>query len=535
MTATEDRFDGALAAVTYDHDDDSVLVIIGSGAGGGTLADELTGRGIDVVILEAGRRFESSEFVNDEVAMDAKLSWSDERVCTGSSIIARTFPDKPTSMCKAVGGSTLHWAGMCPRLSAHEFKTATIYGAIAGAEIADWPFELSELEPYYLRAEDKMGVTGTNGIPRHPATNNFKVMDVAARRIGYTDVRVNNMAINSEPRDGRNGCDQIGFCMQGCASGAKWSTANSELPRAEASGRCELRADCMALQIEHGADGRVSGVLYADRDGRHQRQRARAVCVAGNTIETARLLLNSASSTFPDGLANASGLVGKHYMRHSSGNLFGEFERPVNMHRGMQVAGLVRDEARHDPERGFAGGFYIVATSCGLPVYAASLNPGKWGRTQTRWIDVYAHVVSIGVLGEDLAIATNRVTLHESAKDRHGLPIPCLHIDDHPNEIAMQNYGYKKMHEMCMALGARRTIEAQAEPAYHHLGACRMSDRPRDGVVDAWGRAHDVPNLWVSDGSVFPSVGAANPTLTVVALAIRQAGRIAAMMGAGEL
>ena len=535
MTVPGERSDGAIAAVTYDHDDDTVLVVIGSGAGGGTLADELSGKGIDVVILEAGRRFDADEIENDEIAMDAKLSWNDPRVCTGSSIIARTFPDSPTSMCKAVGGSTLHWGAMCPRLLEHEFKTATIYGAIPGAEIADWPFGLAELEPYYDRAEDKMGVTGTHGIPRHPPTNNFKVIAAAARRIGYRDVRMNNSAINSEPRDGRNACDQIGFCMQGCASGAKWSTANSELPRAEASGRCELRAECMALKIEHGEDGRVRGVLYVDRDGREHVQAARAVCVAGNSIETARLLLNSESSGFPQGLANGSGLVGKYYMRHSSGNLFGEFDRPVNMHRGIQVAGLVRDEARYDPSRGFAGGFYIVATSCGLPGYAASLNPGKWGRAHASWLEAYDHVVFMSVLGEDLAVATNRVSLHGSQKDRYGLPIPCLHIDDHPNETPMQNYGYKKMDEMCMALGARRTIEAQAEPAYHHLGVCRMSESPRDGVVDAWGRAHEVPNLFVSDGSVFPSAGAANPTLTIVALAIRQAEHIAAAMCAGEL
>ena len=535
MTAQNGASDRALATVTYEHDDESVLVIVGSGAGGGTLADELSAKGIDVVVLEAGGRVDQSEIENDEVVMNARLSWADPRVCTGSSIIARTFPDNPTSMCKAVGGSTLHWGAMCPRLLEHEFKTATLYGAIPGAELADWPFGLADLEPYYQRAEDKMGVTGTHGIPRHSPTNNFKVMAAAARRVGYRDVRMNNSAINSEPRGGRNACDQIGFCMQGCVSGAKWSTANSELPRAEASGRCELRAKCMALKIELGAGGRVRGVLYVDKDGREHVQAARAVCVAGNSIETARLLFNSESSVFPRGLANGSGLLGRYYMRHSSGNLFGEFDRPVNMHRGIQVAGLIRDEARHDPGRGFAGGFYIVTTSCGLPGYAASLNPGRWGRAHASWLEAYDHVVFMSVLGEDLAVATNRVTLHDSVKDRYGLPIPCLHIDDHPNETPMQNYGYKRMHELCVALGARRTIEAQAEPAYHHLGVCRMSESPRDGVVDAWGRAHEVPNLFVSDGSVFPSAGAANPTLTIVALAIRQAEHIAAAMSAGEL
>ena len=510
-------------------------MIIGSGAGGGTLTNELAQKGIDTVVLEAGRHFDQSEIENDEYAMDAKLRWRDQRVCTGTSIIARNFSDAPAVMCKAVGGSTVHWAAMCPRLREHEFKTASLYGAIAGADIADWPLALSDLEPFYDRAEDKMGVTGTNGIPRHPPTNNYKVMAAGARRIGYTQVRMNNMAINSRPRDGRNACDQIGFCMQGCASGAKWSTANSELPKAEATGRCELRAECMALRIEHGADGRVSGVLYADREGREHMQRARAVCVAGNAIETARILLNSHSSAFPDGLANSSGMVGKYYMHHTGGNLFGEFENPVNMHRGIQVAGLVCDEARHDPARGFAGGFYIVSTTCGLPFYAASLSPRAWGRSHAGWIETYDHVVAVGMMGDDLAIETNRVTLHESEKDHYGLPIPCLNIDDHQNEVAMQNYGFKKMRELCQAVGARRAIEAQVEPTVHHLGVCRMSERPHDGVVNPWGRSHDIPNLFISDGSQFPSAGAANPTLTIVALAIRQAEYISDKMSAGEI
>ena len=359
-------------------------------------------------------------------------------------------------------------------------------------------------------------------------------MAAGARRIGYTQVRMNNTAINSRPRDGRNACDQIGFCMQGCVSGAKWSTANSELPKAEATGRCELRAECMALRIEHGVDGRVSGVLYADREGREHMQRARAVCVAGNAIETARILLNSGSSAFPDGLANSSGMVGRCFMHHSCGDFFGEFENPVNMHRGIAVAGLVCDEA-HDPARGFAGGFNIVSTTCGLPFYAASLSPRPWGRAYAGWIEAYNHVVGLGMIGEDLAIETNRVTLHESEKDDYGLPIPRLNIDDHQNEVAMQNYGFKKLRELCQAMGARRATEAKAQPAYLGLGVCRMSERPRDGVVNPWGRSHDIRNLFISDGSVFPSVGTANPTLTIVALEIRQAEYIADKMGGSEI
>ena len=530
MTVEHEDTDRDVAAVIYEHDDDSVVVIIGSGAGGGVLANELCQKGIDVVIIEAGKRFVLSDIEDDAHAMDAKLRWRDKRVCTGTSVIARNFPDDPISMCKAVGGSTMHWAAMCPRLLDYEFETATTYGAIAGTGIADWPIGLDDLAPYYDRAEHKMGVTGTHGILRHHPTNNYKVMTAGARRIGYASVRVNNMAINTKPRDGRNACDHIGFCTQGCPSGAKWSTANSELPKAEATGRCELRAECMALKIEHGADGKVNGVMYADAHGRHQVQKARLICVAGNAIETTRLLLNSESSAFPDGLANSSGMVGTNYLRHTHGNVLAEFDKPVNMNRGLQVAGLVCDEARHGPERGFAGGFYIVSTSCGLPVYAANLKPRAWGRAHAGWIEAHDHVAMIAMLGEDLAMGSNRITLHASEKDKYGLPIPCLHVDDHEDEIAMKNYAFKKMRELYEAMGARRVIETQAEPAFHHLGVCRMSERPRDGVVDPWGRTHDIPNLLISDGSQFTSSGAANPTLTIVALAIRQAEYIAEKM-----
>ena len=535
MAGARDDSDGDLATVTFEHGDDSVVVIIGSGAGGGTLANELSAKGIDVVLLEAGPRIPETEFENDEVAAPTILGWNDPRTCTGNSYVAREFADSPASMCKGVGGTTLHWAGVCPRFQAHEFKAATTYGAIDGAALADWPLGLEELEPYYEAAEAKMGVSGTNGIPRHRGSNNYQVLAAGARRIGYTAVHMANLAINVEPRDGRNACDQIGFCMQGCTSGAKWTTANSEIPKAEATGRCEVRPECMALKIEHDADGRVSGVLYADRDGVQHLQRARLTCVAGNAIETPRLLLNSETSSWPDGLGNSSGAVGRHYMRHTSGNVLAEFDRPVHMYRGIQNGGQIYDEGGHDPARGFAGGFIFVSAMFGLPNYAALLSPRSWGRDYAGWIEAYAHVADIGFAGEDLPLADNRVTVHPERKDHHGLPIPNVRIDESPNEHAMRNYAYLKAAELFAAVGAKRAIEAPPLPSGHNLGTCRMSAEPGDGVVDRFGRAHDVPNLFVSDGSQFTTSGAANPTLTIVALAIRQAEYIAELMRGGEL
>jgi choline dehydrogenase-like flavoprotein len=535
MTSHDDSFDDDIAAVTFDEDDGSVAVIVGSGAGGGTLANELAQKGINVVVIEAGPRFKETDFENDEWAMHAKLTWRDKRAATGSSPVAQNFGDAPTWVCKGVGGSTLHWAGMCPRFQDHEFKVRSVYGDIAGANLADWPLSLDEIAPYYDRAEDKMGVAGTNGIPRLPPNNNFKVMAAGARRIGYSQIDTNNVAVNTEPRDGRNACDQISFCHQGCRSGAKWSTMNSEIPKAEATGRCEVRPNAMALRIEQGGDGRVSGVVYADQAGNQRRQRARIVCVAGNSIETPRLLLNSESSAVPDGLANASGQVGKNYMRHMFGFVYAEFDQPVNFHRGQPVAGWIRDEAHNDPTRGFVGGYYTALLALGLPFYAAFLNPMGWGREYTSWIEPYDHIASVGLLGEDMPIETNQVSLHPTERDQFGLPVPNLHLDDHPNELAMRNFAYKRSRELYEAVGAKRVFEAPPLPASHNLGTCRMAGDAARGVVNKWGQSHDIDNLFMSDGSQFTSSMAGNPTLTIVALAIRQAEYIAEQMRRNDL
>ncbi len=527
--------DDDIPTVTYRHDDDSVVVIIGSGAGGGTMADELSRSGIATVVLEAGPRFKESDFENDEWAMNDLLTWQDKRLATGSSPIAKGFPTAPTWTCKGLGGSTLHWAALCPRGQPHEFETRSVYGEIDGADIADWPMSYADIEPYYVRAEDKMGISGRGGLPFHQGSAAYKVMALGAKRMGYRDVDTGYSAINVRPRDGRNGCDQIGFCMQGCKSGARWSTLTSELPRAEATGRCEIRAQCMALRIEHDSSGRVSGVLYADRAGNHHLQKARLVCVAGNSIETPRLLLNSASPLFPDGLANGAGHVGRHYMHHVNGYLYGEFDEPVRMYRGIVSNGSVRDEAYHDPARGFAGGFNFSSVGLGLPFFAAFLSPGSWGRDYTSWIEAYERISGMHMLGEDLAMAGNCVTLHADERDQYGLPVPCMNIDDHANDIALKNHAYEKGTALLEAAGARRVFQSPALPVSHNMGTSRMSAAARDGVTNGWGQSHEVENLFVSDGSLFTSSLSGNPTLTIVALALRQADYIAEQMRAGTL
>ena len=519
----------------FDKSDDSVVCIVGSGAGGGTLGNELAQRGVKVVILEAGPRTEIQDFVNNEWESFAQLAWADMRTTSGSWRVGRDFPNLPAWIVKSVGGSTVHWAGASLRFEEHEFRTRTAYGALPGANLLDWPITLEELAPYYARAEDKMGVTRTNGIPGLPGNNNFKVMQAGAHAVGYKEVHSGRMAINSEPRDGRGSCQQIGFCFQGCKSGAKWSTLYTEIPKGEATGNLEVRPGSMVTHIEHDAGGRVTGVVYVDDQGATQRQKARVVAVAGNSIESPRLLLNSASAQFPDGLANSSGQVGRNYMRHMTGNVYGVFEKPVHMYRGTTMAGIIRDEARHDTKRGFVGGYEMETVSLGVPFMAAFADPGAWGRSFTSIMDDYSHMAGMWLIGEDMPRETNRVTLDPHVKDAHGLPVASVHFDDHDNDIAMRNHAIQQGSAVYNAVGATRIIPTPPYPSTHNMGTNRMSEKPRDGVVNKFGQTHDIKNLFVSDGSQFTSGAACNPTLTIVSLAIRQAETMAGMMQRREI
>jgi len=520
---------------TFDMNDDSVVVVVGSGAGGGTVGAELAIKGVKTVILEAGGRHETEDFQNDEWGSFGQISWLDKRTTSGSWRVAKDFAGLPAWIVKAVGGSTTHWAGASLRFQEHEWKDKTTYGEVPGANLLDWPIDHAEMAPWYDKAEDRMGVTRTNGIPGLPGNNNYKVLEAGAKKLGYKEVHTGRMAINSEPRDDRSSCLQIGFCFQGCKSGAKWSTLVAEIPKGEASGNLEVRPNSQVLKIEHDDTGKVTGVLYADKDGKQHFQKARVVCVAGNSIESPRLLLNSASSKYPDGLANSSGMVGKNYMRHMTGSVYGAFEKPVHMYRGTTMAGIIQDEARHDPSRGFVGGYEMETLSLGLPFMAAFLDPGGWGKDFSWWMDNYENLAGMWLVGEDMPQESNRITLHATEKDQYGLPVPNVNFDDHANDIAMREHAFTQGEAVYKAVGAVKTFRTPPYPSTHNLGTNRMSANAKDGVVNKHGQTHDIKNLFVSDGSQFTTGAAENPTLTIVSLALRQADFIAGEMSKGNL
>lgn len=522
-------------AAPFDKTDSNVVVVIGTGAGGGVLANELAQRGVPVVALEAGGRYLPEDYVNDEWESFGQLAWTDPRTTSGDWRVAKDFSGLPAWIVKAVGGTTTHWAGASLRFQEHEWKAKTNYGEVQGANLLDWPIDGEEMAPWYEKAEAKLGVTRTGGREGLPGNNNFKVFEAGAKALGYSEVHTGRMAINSAEYDGRMACQQTGFCFQGCKWGAKWSAAYTDIPRGEATGNLEVREKAHVLRIEHGEDGRVNGVVYADAEGNEHKQAARAVCLAGNSFESPRVLLNSASAMYPDGLANSSGQVGRNYMRHMTGSVYATFEEPVRMWRGTTMAGIIQDEAKHDPSRGFVGGYELETLALGLPFMAAFLDPGGWGREFTTALDSYENMAGMWIVGEDMPQETNRVTLNHDVTDQFGMPVANVHFDDHPNDVAMRNHAYARGKAVYEAVGATRTFPTPPYPSTHNLGTNRMSENPRDGVVNKWGRTHDIDNLFISDGSQFTTGAAENPTLTIVALAIRQADHIAGELSRGNM
>lgn len=519
----------------FDLNDDSVVVIIGTGAGGGVLANELAQKGVSVVALEAGGRYLPEDYVNDEWESFGQLAWTDARTTSGDWRVAKDFSGLPAWIVKAVGGTTTHWAGASLRFQDHEWKAATTYGNVQGANLLDWPIDPREMDDYYTKAENKLGVTRTGDRPGLPGSNNYKVFEAGAKAMGYEEVHTGRMAIQTREDGDRTPCQQTGFCFQGCKWGSKWSTAYTDIPEGEATGNLEVRERSHVARILHNEAGKVTGVEYFDADGNLQMQKAKVVCVAGNSFESPRLLLNSASSMFPDGMANSSGQVGRNYMRHVTGSVYGIFDKPVKMWRGTTMAGIMQDEARHDPSRGFVGGYELETLSLGLPFMAAFLDPGGWGREFTTALDSYENMAGMWIVGEDMPQETNRVTLNHSVTDQHGLPVVNVNFTDHPNDVAMRTHAHKQGMGMYEALGATRVLPTPPYPSTHNLGTNRMSENARDGVVNGHGQTHDIANLFVSDGSQFTTGAAENPTLTIVALAIRQADFIAAEMSRGNL
>ena len=540
------------------------VCVIGTGAGGGVMIQELTAAGFRVVALQRGPYLRNSDFVSDDelgtvplFSPDLVETW---RPDAGSEAEIGRF----SYVAHCVGGTMTIWGGWNWRFRPDEFRVLSTEGPVPGASLADWPIGYEDLEPYYERAEWEFGVSGDASAnlfapPRKRPFPNPPFPDrTASRRFAQGTTRLGYhpfptpMAINSRVYGGRPACLLGGACSgYGCPINAKATPFSVGLPAAEATGRLDLRPNSMAAEITVGRDGRARGVRYLDQErGVWGEVHARHVVVAGNALGTPHLLLMSKSSAFPDGLANSSGLVGRNLMFHVVVQASFLIDEPAYGFTGLETHKAIDDLHPSDPGRGFIRGGVVIEANFphrlplafGLARYAGSTGERSWGSDLKEYLRRFPRIVGAAALLEDLPMEANRIDLDPRVVDMYGLPAPRITHRQHPNDLAMVRWFESRLLEIGDAIGAEKswvpitvTEDQPMRGGSHLMGTCRMGDDPDRSVVSRWCRSHDVPNLWIVDGSVFPTSAGYNPTLTILANAYRVADHFVSEARKGAL
>lgn len=538
------------------------FVVVGSGAAGGVLAKELAIAGFSVVVLEQGPWRTAKDFRHDELGnwflMDLAGAPSEfPQTFRASEQATATQPQggvPPLIYARGVGGSSVHFTANFWRFHDIDFRERSLLGPISGTSFADWPIGYAELEPYYTKVDWEIGVSGTPGpfdpprsrpypVPPLPVKSSGVLLERGAKKLGL-HAQPAPMAILSKTHDGRPPCMHCGYCMMyGCEFDAKSSTLATVIPKAVATGKCEVRPDSTVFRVETDASGRATGVLYWDRTGAEQRQQARAVVLAANGAETTRLLLMSETARFPQGLANSSGKVGKNLMFNGQSAAYGYFEHPLNEYKSVQVTRIIHDFYDSDPRRGFYGGGGIDARMSAGPMLFSlfGLPPGAptWGAEYKKMIrDYVTHTVEIAGHTTSLPLESNSITLDPTVKDKWGRPALRVTYRDHPDDLKTMKFMQDRSKELLRAAGAKRIWAPPVGPttvAAHLLGTARMGTDPRTSVVDKYHRTHDVRNLFICDGSSFVTSGRGQPTMTIQALAFRAGEHIAGAAKRGEI
>jgi len=441
------------------------------------------------------------------------------------------------------------------RASATGIEASTI-GTIAGTGLADWPITYDELEPYYTQAEWELGSSGERvnspffapmskdyPVPPVPEKASGALFKTAAGKLGLTCVP-GPLAIITRGYMGREGCVNCGMCSGfGCHVRARSSTAVTMLPLAVASGNCEIRTSSYVREISTDNRGRVTGAVYFGADRQEVFQRAKAVVLSANASESARLLLLSTSARFPDGLANSNGVVGKYLMLGGGAGASGLFEHPLNDYKGVVSGTGIIDYVPSDPKRGFYGGGRMTSRGFDTPISYGlrSLSPGspRWGKAYKQALrEESRHTMAVSCFVTQLPLETNRVDLDTEVKDDWGLPAMRITSQSHPDDFKAMEFFRQKSLEVLEAAGATKTWSNPVRDATggaHNRGTCRMGNDPGTSVVNKLHRAHDVPNLFVVDGSNLVTGGRNHPTLRIQALAFRAADHLVNAARKGDL
>ena len=511
------------------------VLIIGSGASGAAVAWSLADTKMRILCLEQGDWMKQSDYPSNGRDWEARL-YDDFATSPNRRARPTDYPinddNSPIKVVNfnGVGGSTIMYTGHYPRLHPSDFRVRTLDGVAD-----DWPIDYATLEPFFAENDRMTGVSGLAGDPAYPP----KQPPMPPLPLGKSGTRFahamnklgwhwwpSDTAVATTEYDGRAPCINLGHCTPACAQGAKASTDITYWPHAIRAG-VEPRTRCRVREITTNEHGMASGAIYYDAEGVERFQPAEVVIMACNGVGTPRLLLNSVSGRFPNGLSNSSGLVGKNLMFHPYAQVFGYVEEPLDSNRGPPLCLWSKEFYETDPSRDFVRG-YAFQFGRGIgPVTEAIISEADgrlpWGVDHHRaFRTLVGRRIGLSAICEDLPEEHNRVTLDPVLRDGHGIPAPKVDYTLSQNSLRMMDHGIARAKDILAAAGASN-VGVQSpilNGGWHLLGTARMGMDPERSVVNEWGRCHDVKNLFIVDGSIFVTSGGVNPTCTIQALAL---------------
>ena len=511
------------------------VLIVGSGASGAAAAWSLADTKMRILCLEQGDWMNPQEYPSTARDWESRNS-GDFSISPNHRGRVTDYPvndsNSPIHVANfnAVGGSTILYNGHFPRFHPSDFRVKTLDGVGD-----DWPIDYQTLEPYYDESDRMTGVAGLAGDPAYPPKKEFLPpvpLGLSGEKLASGFNRLgwhwwpSDAAIATVPHDGRDQCINLSACTLGCAQGAKASTDITFWPHAVRAG-VELKTRCRVREITVNERDMATGVIYYDADGEEHFQPAEVVIVACNGVGTPRLLLNSKSSRFPDGIANRSGLVGKNLMFHPYAAIYGTFDEPLDGYRGPGVCIWSQEFYETDLNRGHVRGFTYECSRGRGPIATAMTgvfsNQIPWGKDHhSSYRDMHNRISGMVSICEDLPEESNTVTLDPDLTDSNGIPAPKVDYTLSENSRNMLNFSVDRATEVLEAAGAHDVMTQAPIGAggWHLMGTARMGTDPESSVVNEWGRSHDVKNLFVIDGSLFVTSAGVNPTRTIQALAL---------------
>ncbi|MGA3178300.1 MAG: GMC family oxidoreductase [Candidatus Acidiferrum sp.] len=531
-------------------------VVIGAGAGGGVVAKELSEAGLRVALLERGRWYTANDCRKDDLR-NQRTSVLGNNSGPDDERNPRVFVDRDakryivlpseggySNNAACVGGGTLTYGAMAWRFQPKDFRMRSTYGTPEGSTLDDWPISYEDLAPFYEKAEYEIGVSGdvsndpfkgprAKPLPMPPLspTREYEILKPAAQRLGLHPFDL-PMLRNSVPYNGRPPCMRCRWCVGFvCEVDAKCGTQNTVIPRALATGLCDLRLACMVKEILTTEQGKITGVSYFDAHDRLQEQPADIVIVSAAAIESARLLLNSKSKLFPNGLGNRFDWVGRNLQGHAYSGATGlfDFDTYDDIGPGANIA--ICDYNHGNP--GLRGGAMLANEFIRLPYQAVYMPPNgvRWGKAHKDFMrKAYRRTIKVMGPTQEMPVFDSRVQLDPSLRDFWGMPVAQLSGYRHPHTLEIAGVMAKKAELWLKEAGAIQTWRNLPgngiSGGQHQAGTCRMGNDPKTSVVDSWCRVHDTENLYVIDGSVHVTNGGFNPVLTILANAYRASAHL---------